>query len=369
MKNFFIPFLNLGQPLMTISFIITVICLPLSIGLEFRYNSQWLLYFKLYPHLILFSLLAFGVVPISLNQAIYLVIEQKKLIQNILLSVLISIFLTYIESTSDNILLLELNNQAQSTINLAQETIVKIQKVPEIIVDVNEVIRENNLIINKSTIEEAIIKFRQQKDNLNQEQRQGYYTFMKNSLSYSTWQGKKNAFSISRIFEILSFFLITNVSILSLILLSKYSKWEVKYFDKYLDILTIVSVVFMTWIPLRCYYNLNTANLIFGTSNAIGHFDAFAFLMYPIYITFLCWEIYQNNQDFKKIGLVIVSFMILTIIGRFFSQGINYLFGLNSNLTIWIVFFVPSLVYYFYQWLKTTSHLGRLAKIWRYKGF
>ncbi|NEP83591.1 MAG: hypothetical protein F6K39_38960, partial [Okeania sp. SIO3B3] len=97
--------------------------------------------------------------------------------------------------------------------------------------------------------------------------------------------------------------------------------------------------------------------LIFGSSYAIDHFDAFAFLMYPIYITFLCWKTYENNQDLKRIGLIIVTFVMLTIIGRFFTQGINDLFGLNSNLTIWIVFWVPSLVYYFSQWLKTTSNL------------
>ena len=360
MNKISLYFLNLGKPLMITSFIITVICLPLSVGLEFRYNSQWLLYFKLYPHLILFSLLAFGVVLISFNQAIYLVKGSKKFIQNLLLSVLISIFLTYIAITSNNILLLELNNQAQSTINIPQETIVQIQQIPESLLDINEVIIGNTLIINKSKIEEAIIKFREQKDNLNQEQKQGYYTLMKNSFSYSTWQGKNNVFSISRIFYILSFFIITTVSLISFIILFIYSKWEVKSFDKYLNLLTLASVVFMTWSPLRYYYNLNTLNLIFGSSNAIGHFDAFAFLIYPIYFTFLCLKIYQNNRDLQKIGLIIAIFLILTIIGRFFSQSINDLFGLNSNLTIWIVFWIPSLVYYFYQWFQwfqTTSNL------------
>ena len=360
MNKISLYFLNLGKPLMITSFIITVICLPLSVGLEFRYNSQWLLYFKLYPHLILFSLLAFGVVLISLNKAIYLVRESKKFIQNLLLSVLISILLTYIAITSNNILLLELNNQAQSTINIPQETIVQIQQIPESLLDINEVIRGNTLIINKSKIEEAIIKFREQKDNLNQEQKQGYYTLMKNSFSYSTWQGKNNVFSISRIFYILSFFIITTVSLISFIILFIYSKWEVKSFDKYLNLLTLVSLVFMTWSPLRYYYNLNTLNLIFGSSNAIGYLDAFAFLIYPIYFTFLCLKIYQNNRDLQKIGLIIAIFLILTIIGRFFSQSINDLFGLNSNLTIWIVFWIPSLVYYFYQWFQwfqTTSNL------------
>ena len=185
---------------------------------------------------------------------------------------------------------------------------------------------------------------------------------MKNSFSYSTWQGKNNVFSISRIFYILSFFIITTVSLISFIILFIYSKWEVKSFDKYLNLLTLASVVFMTWSPLRYYYNLNTLNLIFGSSNAIGHFDAFAFLIYPIYVTFLCWKIYQNNRDLQKIGLIIAIFLILTIIGRFFSQSINNLFGLNSNLTIWIVFLIPSLVYYFYQWFQwfqTTSNLNR----------
>ncbi|NEO53038.1 MAG: hypothetical protein F6K54_08050 [Okeania sp. SIO3B5] len=355
-KNIY--FLDLQQALTITAFIITVICLPLSIGLEFRDNSRWLLYFKLYPHLILFSVLAFGIVLISFNQAINLIIEKKKFIQYLLLSILTSIFLTYIEGTSDNMLLLELNNQAESTINdPPQGTIVQIKKTPEIIVDINEVIRGNKLTIQKSTIEEAIIKFRQQKDTLNQDQKQGYYTLMKKSLSYSTWENHKNFFSISRVFYLLSFLIMTTVSIISCILLVIYSKWEVRNFDKYINLLTLEFVIFMTWIPLRYYYNLNTLNLIFGSSNAIGHFDAFAFLIYPIYLTFLCWKTYENNQDLKRIGLIIATFIILTIIGLFFSQSINDLFGLNSNLTIWIVFWVPSLVYYFSQWLKTTSNL------------
>ena len=347
MNNIFTSFLNLQQPLMKTAFCITVIGLPLSIAIEFSNNSQWLLYFKLYPHLILFSLLAFGVVLISLNQAINLVIEKKKLMKNILIIVLISIFLTYIEVTSDNMLLLELNNRAESTLNLPQETIVQIQQIPESILDTNQIIRGNNLTVRKSTIEEAIAKFREQKDTLEPEQKQGYYTLMKNSLSYSTWENENNVFSISRIFYMLSFFSITTVSLISCILLFIYSKREIRSFEKYLNLLTISSLVFMTWIPLRYYYNLNTLNLIFGSSNAIGNLDAFAFLIYPIYVTFLCLKIYQNNQDLQRIGAIITIFLILTIIGRFLSQAIDDLFGLNSNLTIWIVFGIPSLVYYF----------------------
>ncbi|NEQ76338.1 MAG: hypothetical protein F6K23_26835 [Okeania sp. SIO2C9] len=53
MNKIFTSFLNLQQPLMKTAFCITVIGLPLSIAIEFSNNSQWLLYFKLYPHLIL----------------------------------------------------------------------------------------------------------------------------------------------------------------------------------------------------------------------------------------------------------------------------------------------------------------------------
>jgi hypothetical protein len=342
---------------MVAAFIITVIGLPLSIGLEFSNNNQWLLYFQLYPHLILFSLLGFGVVIISLYQATTLITKKHRFIQSFLIMAAISLLLTYLEVTSNNMMLLELTNQAQSIITLPRKTIEQIHEIPDSVIDTNKIIKGNNITIRKATIEQTLKNFRKQKDTLTEQQKQGYHTFMKNSLSYSTWQGKDNVFSRSRIFYILSFFIITTLSLTSWILLFMFSRQETRYFEKYLNLLTLAFLVFIAWIPLRFYYNLNTLNLIFGYSNPIGHFDVFAFLIYPIYCFFLCRKIYQYNQDWTKIGLITTIATIITIIGRFSPQSINDLFGLNSNLTIWITFLIPSLVYYYYQ-LKIIRNLG-----------
>ncbi|MGK7886845.1 MAG: hypothetical protein AB4057_19735 [Crocosphaera sp.] len=344
--------------IMIIAGLITVIGLPVSIFLEFNDNNDWLLYFRLYPHLILFSLLSFGIVLINLHLALKQINRKSTLIRHLLIITLISSFFTYIEITSNNMMLFEFSKTAQSTIPEPQETIEQIRNIPKSIIDTNKIITGDKITISKLEIERAVNNFKEQKNKLNIEEKQSYYEFIKISLSYPTWEKNRQAFSFSRLLYILSFLIITIASLMNWILLFLYSKRDVRDFNEYLIYLTIASLGLMTWIPLRYYYNLTTLNLLIGSNNAIGHFDVFAFVLYPVYFFFLCRKIYQAGKYWRWISSVVLFVTSLTIIGRFFPNIINYFFGINSNgitnLITWGAFLLISIVIGLYQlnWLN-----------------
>lgn len=349
---------------MIIAGLITVIALPVSIILEFNHNNDWLLYFRLYPHLILFSLLSFGIVIINLHLALNLINKKGTLIRHLLIITFVSIFLTYIEMTSNNMMLFEFSNTAQSIIPESQETIETIRNIPNSIIDTNKIITGDKITISKLEIEQAVNNFKEQKNKLNIEEKESYYEFIKISLSYPTWEKNRQAFSFSRLLYILSFLIITMASLINWILLFLYSKRDVSYFNKYLMYLTIASLGLMTWIPLRYYYNLTTLNLLVGSSNAIAHFDIFTFGLYPIYFIFLCRKIYQIGKHWIWISLVVFFVTSLTIIGRFFPNVINNLFGINSNgitnLITWGACLLISIVIGLYQlnWLNLPRRIN-----------
>lgn len=213
--------------------LVAVIGLPLSIFLEFQENNLWLLYFKLYPHMILFPLLFFGIVTIALYQAFALIKNKQNLIRNKWLIVCISIFLSItllnIEITSNNIMLFELKSTAQSTVNVSREVIENINKVPTNIFNIDKNISGDKITINKFDIEKAFSQFINQQSELNRDEKESYYKLMQFSLSYQTWEQQYNNFSFSRRLYEFSFFIITSASIMSWIMLFIYSSAEVNY--------------------------------------------------------------------------------------------------------------------------------------------
>ncbi|NET01400.1 MAG: hypothetical protein F6K61_12675 [Sphaerospermopsis sp. SIO1G1] len=363
-------FITFGQPLLNLKLImiiaglITVVGLPVSIILEFHNNNDWLLYFRLYPHLILFSLLSFGIVLINLHLALQQINRKTMLIRCVLIITIVSIFLTYIEMTSNNMMLFEFSNTAQSTIPEPQETIEQIRNIPNSIIDTNKIIARDTITVSKVEIEQALKNFKLQQNQLNQEEKRNYYKLMEIGLSYPTWEKNRKSFSFSRLFYISSFFIIVMASLMNWILLFLYSKQDVIDFNKYLRYLTIASLGLMTWIPLRYYYNLTTLNLLVGSNNAIGHFDVFAFVLHPIYFFVLCRKIYKAGKYWLWISFIIVFVSLLTIVGRFYPNLISNLFGINSNgitnLITWGACLLISIVIGLYQldWLNLPRRIN-----------
>lgn len=333
--------------------LVAFIGLPLSIFLEFQDNNLWLLYFKLYPHMILFPLLFFGIVTIALYQAFALIKNKQKLIRNKWLIVCITIFLSItlltIEITSNNIMLFEIKSTAQSTVNVPREVIDNINKVPTNIFNIGKNISGDKITINKLDIEKAFSQFIKQQSQLSRYEKQSYYKLMQLSLSYQTWEKQYNNFSLSRRLYEISFFLITSASIMSWIMLFLYSSTEVNHPYSYIKKLAISSVFFIIWIPLRFYYNLVSKNVLFGEKMAIGHFDVFAFIVYPIYFFFLCLRIYKLRRDWYTILFISIFVILLTLIGRFKPDWISLIFGLNSNPIIWIIILILEMLYCLYQ--------------------
>lgn len=344
--------------IMVIGWLITGIGLPLSIFIEFKENYLWLFYFKLYPHMILFPLIFFGLGIFSLYQAIKLLRNRVHFTRHLIVVISISLCLSIIESNGNNMMLFEFNKQAESIITIPRETIEQIQQIPNSIIDTEQIINNDKLTINKEKINQALQNFIKEKEQLNNEEKQGYYQLMEVSLSYDTWKKNQQNFSLSRWFYLAGFFIITSISLMEGILLFLYNQYDVNNYTGYIYKLAQASVLFTTWIPLRFYYNLSTKNIIFGYSDAIGSFDFFAFIIYPVFFIFLLLKIYQIRRDWFTMGMIIFIVTILTLVGRFDQQLINITFGLNSNPLTWLFFLVPSLliVYIFNQRANSTMN-------------
>lgn len=332
------------------------ISLPLSILFEF--NKSYIFYFQLYPHMILFPLFCFGIIGINLYQSFMTIKRQKKNTRSkvfiVAISLVISLFFYHIEITSNNIMLFELGNKAIANVNVSQETIEQIYKIPKDIIDPSEIINQNSINISKSKLENSIVIFINDQYKFNIEQKTAYYELMKSVLSYSAWEDRNNEFSLSRNFYAISFFIMVFASLINWMLLFTYSYRDTINTTRYINGLVISSLLFFTWFPLRLYYNLITKNLLFGSEEAIGQLDIFAFLIYPLYFSFLCWKFFQFRKDRFVVSLIAITVVLLTLVGRFKPEWVSLIFGLNSNPFSWIFILVIAIVYFFYL-LKTTK--------------
>ncbi|ELS04286.1 hypothetical protein Xen7305DRAFT_00040150 [Xenococcus sp. PCC 7305] len=339
--------------------VIVVVSIGLPLSIIFEFNQSWIFYFQLYPHMIIFPLLSFGIIGINLYQVFVNIKSRqgsfKSKFSIVAISLAISILFYNIEITSNNLMLFELNNQAVARINLPQENIEKINKIPNSIININDFIREDEINVSKLELEDSLSRFIVNQEALNNEQKEAYHTLMKASLAYSTWENIVGQFSFSRNLYALSFFIIVFTSLMNWMLLLIYSYQDVINPDKYINSLIFSSLLFFTWLPLRLYYNLITKNLIFGTDEAIGQLDIFAFLIYPLFFSFLCWKFWQFKENLSVIISIFIFVVSLTFIGRFKPGWVSLMFGLNSNPILWIIFLTIAVFYCVYL-LKKNKH-------------
>lgn len=346
--------------LLTLIVIVLVsIGLPLSIIFEFK--QSWIFYFKLYPHMIIFPLLCFGIIGIYLYQVFFCIRRQTIFFRSkfliISISLAISILFYNIEITSNNLMLFELNSKAVAQINVSQEFLEKINQIPNNIINIDDFTDDNKINISKLQLENSLNTFIENQGSFNEEQKKAYHTLISASLAYSTWENSIGQFSFSRNLYALSFFVIVFTSLMNWMLLFTYSYQDVLRPEQYINSLVFSSLLFFTWLPLRLYYNLITKSLIFGTDDAIGQLDVFTFLIYPLFFTFLCWKFWQLKKNKLMISLIVIFVVSLTFIGRFKPEWVSLIFGLNSNPIFWTIFLGIAIFYCFYL-LKTTKMIS-----------
>jgi hypothetical protein len=332
---------------------IGVIGLPLILFLEFGFE-QSLFYAKLYPHIILYPIFILWAALWSVYKAFSQIIDKSKLRLGIAIALGISMILLSIEITSPNMFLFELSKSAQSTINnqtILQGKAIKggldsIKAIPPEIVNIKDIIHQDKITINKSTLEEALHNYIELKDanKLTKEQVTGFHNLMYLGLDGQTWKGRKNWVSLSRWFYGYTFVVIAFTVLI--FFLFWIQSFEVRQFfnqSQFFQYLGFSQIMILLWIPFRLYYiNENKAMIFGGKDNWwLQNLDIF---VYTIVLILAILMIVRGNILMKKQK----SWLIYTTMGTVFSaifiglsqkELLSHLFGLNTpDERIWIIY-------------------------------
>ena len=146
-----------------------------------------------------------------------------------------------------------------------------IKEIPLEIVNTRDIINEDKIIINKPTLEQALLNYLKLKDNnkITKSQVIGFHKFMTLGLDFDiTWKGRKNWVSISRWFYAYTFWLITFTVLIFFVLWAQVQEPR-KFFNqnKYMKHLVFSQAMTLLWIPFRLYYVNEPKNLIFNPNN------------------------------------------------------------------------------------------------------
>ncbi|MCL2936263.1 MAG: CHAT domain-containing protein [Trichodesmium sp. MAG_R02] len=334
--------------------------LPLSIICEFGLE-KFLWYAKLYPHMIIYPMCAFWAVIWSVCQGWGQIINKYEFKWVIPIVLLISIIVTCIEVTSPNMLLFEVSQSAQSSIKVSaiKGELNSIKEIPLEIVNTRELINEDKIIINKPTLEQALLNYLKLKDNnkITESQVIGFHNFMTLGLNFNTtWKGRKNWVSISRWFYAYTFLLIVFTILIFIVLWGQVQEPR-KFFNqnKYMQHLVFSQAMTLLWIPFRLYYVNEPKDLIFNSNNLQGFqpLEPFVFIILFLLFVSTTYNIYkQQKKNWILIIITLVIILLSFIIGAQ-TQLLSLLFGLNTiDERIWILFFITTglCIYLFFNY-------------------
>ncbi|MGB7439858.1 MAG: CHAT domain-containing protein [Coleofasciculaceae cyanobacterium] len=324
--------------------LVSLISLFLSLYFEFKgiqasSEPKFIYYAKLYPHIILYPWMILWGAYFTLYKAWCQIRSKPKLWRQAAVAIGGSIILLCVELTSDNMMLFEIKEDAASVVSLDKDRIELISSTPAQIIDTSDFIDEDQgeITIRKSDLETALKNFSKTAGiPFSEDEKNGYYEFMRLGLSYSTWRGK-GAFSLSRNFYALTFLNIIAVIITTGIFWSEIRSRYVYNSMKYLRYVIATQLIVLFWLPIRIHYNLVTKNITFGNNSPVTGLDVIA---YPVILTLLVISIYRSWKFEASFFAGVVS--LLTILG-FLAIGIvntnlvGIAFGLNSNPLTWIL--------------------------------
>ena len=300
---------------------------------------SYLYYSQLYPHIILYPWLILWAAYYTLYKAWCQIRTRPKLKRQIAACVALTIVVLCIELTQDNLLLFELKNGAESVIQPQIAELETILNVPRSILDTSQLVdrQKGTLTIRKTDMEAALRNFSQLKaDKIELGKNEEYHKFMELGLAYATWKDR-NMFSTSRIFYGIEF-----SAIVAAVMAAALFWWEIgtKYVFNpvmYLRCIIAAQVLLLSWFPFRIYHNVETKNAIFGSSNSLSGLDIIA---YPVVLILLLSSV-ARSWKFESsyfAGLFTVFAVVsLILIGSFFPQLIDHLFGRQSIPSAWIL--------------------------------
>ncbi|MDE5108224.1 MAG: hypothetical protein O4808_14550, partial [Trichodesmium sp. St17_bin3_1_1] len=336
--------------------------LPLSIICEFGLE-KFLLYAKLYPHMIIYPMCAFWAVIWSVCQGWGQIINKSinKFKWEMSGVLFISIVLLYFEVTSPNMLLFELSQSAQSILEVSaiKGKLNSIKEIPLEIVNSRNILNEDKIIINKPTLEQALFNYLKLKNNnkITESQVIGFHDFMTLGLDFKiTWKGRKKWVSISRWFYAYTFWLIIFTILIFFVLSIQLGEPGIFFNqNKYMKHLVFSQAMTILWIPFRLYYVNEPKNLIFNPNNL----QWFQPLDICVVFTILVLSISPISNIIgkqKKNWILIIMTPVVTVLTLILgaqTQLLSLLFGLNTiDERIWILFFITTglCIYLFFNY-------------------
>ena len=337
--------------------ILGIIGFPLSIGIEFGWKT-FLFYARLYPHMLLFPFMFFWVALWSVYKSYGQIIIKAKLTNQVLIALFASIAVLLIETSSSNMMLFEFNKSAQSAIdfkNIPAEVQTSIRAIPNELLNLQDSFNGDTLIIGKSNIENALKEFIVIKNSnkLTLEQTTGFNDLIELYLDYpNNWKKQKlwNWWSVSRIFYMLNFWIIT-FTVITFFILWKPSNDATKIFNpiKYINYLVFAQIVILSWIPFRLYYVLETKKTLFGYAGQdwLKELDSFVFLAITALSISTVINIFRTRQKYWLLFSTFLAIAIFLFIGYAQTDLIDKFFGLQSqsfNPLTWLLYPLFSLL-------------------------
>ena len=347
-----------------------VMCSGIFISLYFEFNAvtqpgqlSYIEYAKLYPHIILFPWIFLWVAYYTLYKAWCQIRTRPRLWRQVAVCIALTVVILSIELTSDNMMLFELRNNAEVTLQPDRTQIKAIKKVtpnlvdtslnpsemvrnifsniPPTILDTSAIINPEleTITIHKHDLETALHNFRQVNSTdqeLSESERLSYHAFMALGLAYSTWRGTW-FFSVSRVFYSVVFASIVAAVLSSGIFWREIGQKYVFNSHKFVRYIIATQLILICWFPFRTYYNLNTKGIIFGNPSPVGGLDNIA---YPIVLLLLVTSIYKSWQFEASYFAGILSLFIVTVailLGIQYPQVIDKLFGYQSEPRTWFL--------------------------------
>ncbi|NEP53498.1 MAG: hypothetical protein F6K65_33755, partial [Moorea sp. SIO3C2] len=260
-------------PLVSITWLL-LLSLPLSIFIEFKGFDSFELYAKLYPHLVLFPTIFLWSALCYLYKAFFLIKKENKrlLCHRIVVAVIFSIIVSFIELTSDGIMLFEIADSAIIVIpevEVSEKILSNLSEIPEDVISPDHIIiRGQTIEIKKSDVENLLqemilIEEDEHNDLITKDNLSFYQDLMQISLSPKII---KDITSFSRWSYALSFFIILTVflTIVCFLLCIDFVSKEPKARSRYIRYLASAQIAYVFWIPMRIYYITKIKKLIFG---------------------------------------------------------------------------------------------------------
>jgi CHAT domain len=335
-----------------------LVCLPVSMYIEFHGWDAVIFYAQLYPHITVYPSLFLWISLFASYRAHCMIrVKTRPFVICSLVTIFITLGALFFELSGDRMMLLEFKPNAKTVIEAQQlpqlyttwkTSSEELASIPLELFDIRGAFdAAGNLSIEKSQLELGIKNLYKFSD------KSGFQGLLRVATSHQAWQYQMNSFSFSRWMYILNVSTISAYGIQILALVSTALLLPGSIFNKnrYLTYLIVCELGILLWLPFRNYNIENINSLLFSYDfrGALVGSNFIALTM--ILILFLLTIEIVNKNATKKyrpmLFFLLWSSLVLTsLISLFGVSAIDRLFGMGStnSLAPWfsgIIFFAP----------------------------